>query len=354
MAGTAHGRPGSPGPLSASTDGLLDAAAALLDALPGAGPQDVARARRDAFEAAYRRWLVDHASVSGSPAERMDKVRLVLMAAATAPTLGGSLEMIVRFGRLVTPELSPARLGREGEVAVLAFDRARRDGVDGLIGELWPLALLLSEIECLAGRSPDRVEGTVRSAPVLPDDTAALLFDQPLRFAQPALALRIPARALAAPVVAGHDEASAFLPRLMADAFGAAPRRREAFAALLSRILRRDRLGGMQMPTLDEVAARLGSSPATLRRRLTEEGASFRRLRDAANNDLARRWLADEALSVAAVAERLGFSDTFSFSRFFGRLNGCTPARFRAALSENVGEVGGAAIVAGDAQAKPG
>ena len=81
-----------------------------------------ARARRDAFEAAYRRWLAEHASFAGSGAERMEKLRPVLMAAAAAPDLGGALDTIIRFGRLTAPELSPTHLAVAGDVAVLRFD----------------------------------------------------------------------------------------------------------------------------------------------------------------------------------------------------------------------------------------
>ena len=71
---------------SASTDSLLDAATALLGALPRATGDAQARARRDAFERAYRRWLTEHASFAGSGEQRMETLRLVLMAGPPRPT----------------------------------------------------------------------------------------------------------------------------------------------------------------------------------------------------------------------------------------------------------------------------
>jgi AraC-like DNA-binding protein len=77
----------------------------------------------------------------------------------------------------------------------------------------------------------------------------------------------------------------------------------------------------------DKIAERLGVSTATLRRRLAMEGASFRELYQALLNDRARRWL-EETRDVGGVAERLGFSDTRSFTRAFKGWTGLTPSAF--------------------------
>lgn len=74
----------------------------------------------------------------------------------------------------------------------------------------------------------------------------------------------------------------------------------------------------------DEAARRLGVSPATLRRRLAEQGSGFRELRHEAMNAYARRRLAQIA-DVGQVAEELGFSDPRAFTRAFKAWNGATP-----------------------------
>jgi len=75
----------------------------------------------------------------------------------------------------------------------------------------------------------------------------------------------------------------------------------------------------------DEVAARLGVSVATLRRRLEDDGASFRDLRGQVLSDRARQMLTD-GCEVNAVAEALGFSDARSFARAFSSWLGVSPA----------------------------
>ena len=76
------------------------------------------------------------------------------------------------------------------------------------------------------------------------------------------------------------------------------------------------------------VAAALGVSPATLRRRLADEGESFRALRQEVIRERADALLGT-ALPLPEIAERLGFSDVRSFNRAYSRLAGQTPARAR-------------------------
>ncbi len=83
------------------------------------------------------------------------------------------------------------------------------------------------------------------------------------------------------------------------------------------------------------IAALLGVSVATLRRRLDEEGASFRELRQEVLNAAAKRLLT-RGLKVTEVAEELGFAELRSFNRAFKSWNGETPKSYarRAAAAD--------------------
>lgn len=78
------------------------------------------------------------------------------------------------------------------------------------------------------------------------------------------------------------------------------------------------------------VARFFGLSERSFRRQLAEEGASFRALVGAARHRQAQRLLCDSALSVEAVAERLGYAEAAAFIRAFRRWSGMTPLAFRA------------------------
>lgn len=87
-------------------------------------------------------------------------------------------------------------------------------------------------------------------------------------------------------------------------------------------------VNGVQLSVKD-VAARLGVSARTVDRRLADEGRAFAELRDAVRLERARALLADPALSVAQVAQQLGYRDAANFSRAFRRQAGMPPTAFR-------------------------
>lgn len=84
-------------------------------------------------------------------------------------------------------------------------------------------------------------------------------------------------------------------------------------------------------PTLAEVARALAVSPRTLRRRLAEEGTSYRQLTQAQRSAAARALLEDPELHVKGIAAELGFSDLTAFHRAFRRWCRRTPGEYRAA-----------------------
>ena len=84
------------------------------------------------------------------------------------------------------------------------------------------------------------------------------------------------------------------------------------------------------------VAAVLGMSRRTLRRRLEDEGIGFAQVLSACREARAKRLLAETRLAVAEIADRLGYSEVSAFERAFSRLTGQTPVRFRGAARSDV------------------
>lgn len=76
------------------------------------------------------------------------------------------------------------------------------------------------------------------------------------------------------------------------------------------------------------VAAELKLSERSLRRRLTEEGTSFRELLQDTRKERAQTILSKPGVSLAIAAEQLGYSDTAAFSRAFKEWTGVSPGRF--------------------------
>jgi len=82
-------------------------------------------------------------------------------------------------------------------------------------------------------------------------------------------------------------------------------------------------------PSQADMAADLHISERTFRRRLGQEGLSFRGLRDEVRRELAETYLKDTGLSLAEIAQRVGFSDAANFSHACRRWFGCAPGALR-------------------------
>lgn len=86
---------------------------------------------------------------------------------------------------------------------------------------------------------------------------------------------------------------------------------------------------GTGLGSSQAVAAELSMSVSTLKRRLCEEGTSFRELREESLRERAVRRLLDRSVSVSEVATDLGYSDLTNFSHAFKRWTGESPTQFR-------------------------
>lgn len=78
-----------------------------------------------------------------------------------------------------------------------------------------------------------------------------------------------------------------------------------------------------------QVARELGMSTRSLQRRLAEYGTTFRKLAEAARMDEALRLLADDALPVAGIGDRLGFSEPSALSHAVRDYWGAPPSVLR-------------------------
>lgn len=101
-------------------------------------------------------------------------------------------------------------------------------------------------------------------------------------------------------------------------------RRRGITAVVRSKLFR----GTGVFPSLPEVAAELDVHPRTLRRRLAEEGTSFRALLNEARSTLSLDLLCNVGLTVEQVSKRLGYTDISTFSHAFKRWHGAPPSVF--------------------------
>lgn len=135
---------------------------------------------------------------------------------------------------------------------------------------------------------------------------------------------------LAMPVVRDRAALSEFLRHAPAD-LAAAPDYATSAGQSVRRIL--EHAAPARLPSLDAVATQLSLSPQTLRRKLAEEGASFRQHRDDVRRDVAIAALTGSDDTVEDIAARLGYADPSAFHRAFKRWTGSAPGAYRSARS---------------------
>jgi AraC-like DNA-binding protein len=84
-----------------------------------------------------------------------------------------------------------------------------------------------------------------------------------------------------------------------------------------------------QPTSFELVAERVRMSPRTLRRKLEQEGTSFRELIDELRAHAAIKYVRDTDLTIEDVAYALGFSDAAAFRRAFRRWTKSAPYEYR-------------------------
>jgi AraC-like DNA-binding protein len=161
-----------------------------------------------------------------------------------------------------------------------------------------------------------------------PQNRAAYVrvFGFPVRFEAPYNAILFPPGILDAPL-SGADPALAKLLERQAETLLASlpcvARLSDQVKSLLT-----EELHGRE-PSMHCIARRLGTTPSTLRRRLSAEGTTFKRLLELTRLELARACLADRRMTINETAFLLGYSDVSTFFKFFRRSTGRTPAQYR-------------------------
>lgn len=84
-----------------------------------------------------------------------------------------------------------------------------------------------------------------------------------------------------------------------------------------------------ESPAFTEIAKQLEVHPKKLSRTLAAEGMGFKELKQQVQRDLATIHLQENHLTIAEIAEKLGFSETSAFTRAFKHWTGISPQTYR-------------------------
>lgn len=153
-----------------------------------------------------------------------------------------------------------------------------------------------------------------------------LFFGAPVRFERPDSQLVFDAAYLSQPIIQSEQTLKRFLRGAPANIL-VRYRHDSGWVARIRSYLKS--VPATDWPVFDTLAERLHIPPTTLRRRLTDEGQSFAAIKDEIRSVLAQSRLRENNLSVARIANELGFSEPSAFHRAFRKWTGKSPGAFR-------------------------
>ncbi|HEY7775645.1 MAG TPA: helix-turn-helix domain-containing protein [Kineobactrum sp.] len=302
--------------------------------------------------AAFTRWYLQvvqqlEMHVAGDdahPPMTRGEVELMCRCAMSAWTLEEAIVLCARFAEMLHPRAGAIRLQCEEGRASFRLDslRGHVSGASSLV-DITGLFAFRQLLEWLVGRNLPLVQvhiGPIRRNDVLP---FLRLFGAPVLSGGDDYALEFEFSALAWPVVRTSDEFSFFFSNFPCAVFGVEQHHLpDQVSALLAAALRQS----ASLPTQAELAAGLGLSLPTFRRRLAQANTGVRQLRKAILRDTACEWLQQGELGIADIAARLGFADGGSFRRAFHQWLGVAPGSWQAAQG---GDEGGRHSIRGTA-----
>jgi AraC-like DNA-binding protein len=247
------------------------------------------------------------------------------LAFQSATTLGGSWARCERYGRFLT-DVSRYHVEPVGDEVDLRLHRSgeRRLGLR-LSNEATLASCLAISREVAA--TPFALTAVFFRHPAPATTTAHRdHFGCPVHFDSDRDALRVSKAVLDTPNRLGDESTSRFFDAHLTQALAAqgdAVPVEERVRSVVARALSEG------VPSVAEVAARLGTSRRTLQRRLAAADRTFQALVDEARRDLAQRLLAGTDYPLADVAFLTGFSEQSAFTRAFRRWSGSTPRAYR-------------------------
>jgi AraC-like DNA-binding protein len=156
------------------------------------------------------------------------------------------------------------------------------------------------------------------------------MYSSRLSFGRPNTSITFDAQYLDQPVIQDEQSVKEFL-RIIPENILVKYKNTNSLTAKIRRRLRQTL--PHELPDFEVLARELHTASATLRRRLHEEGESYRSIKDQLRRDVAITYLSDSDRSVMDIALELGFAEPSAFHRAFKKWTGASPGEYRRSLA---------------------
>ena len=245
----------------------------------------------------------------------LDLVGVLLM---SCDSLGEALEALLEYYPIIG-EGGEFSLQHEGERCVLSYQPCYTVLVEQRVEAV--LASLINMTRWISGGRELDLHVQFAHPALAADNAYQHVLACPVKFSATSNALSLPRAVLSQALIQANPAMCSHLRQLadqQLDALG-----NSSLSAQVTQLLNEFPAWGKE-----RVAERLAVSGRHLNRKLAEEGASFKLLREQVLSRLAEQGLRD-GRSIQQLAEQLGFADESAFSKAFRRWCGVTPGQFR-------------------------
>jgi AraC-like DNA-binding protein len=243
-------------------------------------------------------------------------------------SLRQALDRSLRFYALILDDIFGTLVRQAGEARIVLHERAPGAGRRVFAHEL--LLMLVFGVCCwLIGRRIPILRTEFSYAEPPHSAEYRLMYSADLSFDRPHTVIAFEANYLDLPVVQNERSLKEFL-RTAPESILVKYKNGSSLAARVRRRLRQFLPG--EVPDFEVLAVELNMTPATMRRRLHDEGQSYQSIKDQLRRDLAISYLSHSTRSVTDIALELGFSERSAFHRAFRKWTGASPGEFRRTL----------------------
>jgi AraC-like DNA-binding protein len=249
---------------------------------------------------------------------------LIARSALNAPNLEQAILRISKTFALLQDDVE-LMLVKERELAGIALHFPKASAPPPVFVHEFMLRVFWRLTAWLAGGRLPAARVDLAFPPPSHSASYAVIFPGALRFQHPQTALWFDAAMLRETRHHGHEELRDFLAHAQANII--LPSRGERITS--GRVRGYLQQKQPDWPDLPAVSHALHMSQATLQRRLAFEGTAFQTLKDELRRDLAIARLSTSNVSMAQIAQELGFADNAAFQRAFKRWVGSAPGAYR-------------------------
>jgi AraC-like DNA-binding protein len=241
-------------------------------------------------------------------------------------TLRQAIDRSLRFYALILDDIH-GKLNRDGaEASITLHDAAAPQRV--FAHEV--LLMLLHGVACwLVGRRIPIKRAQFSYEEPAHSGEYRLMYSTSIGFRAPHTAIIFDAAFLELPIVQNERTVKEFL-RNAPENILLKYKNGSSLGARIRRRLRQSLPG--DLPEFEALAEEMNLTPATLRRRLHEEGTFYQSIKDQLRRDLAIGYLSHSKRSAMDIGLELGFSERSAFHRAFKKWTGASPGEFRRRL----------------------